>query len=301
MSAITQKPATDGQKKQLNRFLTDVVEKVAIEQLVEKLGLSSPETQRVIEHGDELAEDVRTTVIASIKRLSVSDNFKNEEVASKYGYLSGYKPKGITTQTNRLRELFPGIGFADEKLAESPLAPNAEGWFAIPRWDKIAPTYGEAVQKVFDLLKKTRNGRFTNYREGQLGSNQLQLSTKTASAFEKLGETQKDYDILVVSAQFGIRHRGRSVRRARETFIGNEFGLGAFAIGIMLLTHPERLLNYDDLWIDCAGDEFAPGADGSFSECPFFSFSFGRLKFGTFGVSSARVCFGSASAFLPQI
>jgi hypothetical protein len=29
----------------------------------------------------------------------------------------------------------------------------------------------------------------------------------------------------------------------------NECGLGAFAIGIMLLTHPERLKHYDDLWI----------------------------------------------------
>jgi hypothetical protein len=301
MSAITQKPATDGQKKQLNRFLADVVEKVAIEQLVETLGLSSPETQRVIEHGDELAEDVRTTVIASIKRLSVSDNFKNEEVASNYGYLSGYKPKGITPQTNRLRELFPGIGFANEKLAESPLTPNAEGWFAIPGWDKIAPTYGEAVQKVFDLLKQTRNGRFTNYREGQLGPNQLRLSTKTASAFEKLGEAQKDYDILVVPAQFGLRHRGRSVRRARETFLGNEFGLGAFAIGIMLLTHPERLQDYNDLWIDCAGDEFSPDADGSFSGCPFFYFLDSRLRFAAGGVSVALGDFGSASAFLPQI
>jgi len=51
----------------------------------------------------------------------------------------------------------------------------------------------------------------------------------------------KHHDILVVPAQFGLRHRGRSVRRVREVMNANEFGLGVFAIGIMLLTHPERL------------------------------------------------------------
>ena len=30
-----------------------------------------------------------------------------------------------------------------------------------------------------------------------------------------------------------------------------EFGLGAFAVGIMLSTHENRLKNLDDLWIDC--------------------------------------------------
>jgi hypothetical protein len=31
--------------------------------------------------------------------------------------------------------------------------------------------------------------------------------------FQTLGDEQKDHDILVVAAQLGLRHRGRSVRR----------------------------------------------------------------------------------------
>ena len=296
MNAITQSVATAGQIKQINRFGSDAIEKVLAE-----LGLDNPGAQRVIEHGDEFAEAIRNAAIASLKDLSVSDKFKDEEVESNYGYLSGYKPKGITEQTNRLRELFPGIGYANEKLAEATLPPNAEGWFAIPRWEKIAPTYNEAVQKVLDLIKQTRDGKFYNYREGQLGPKQLRQHARTVSVFQKLGDEQKDNDILVVPAQFGLRHRGRSVRRAREVMQSNEFGLGAFAIGIMILTHPERLMNYDDLYIDCAGDEFDdPGADVRFGHAPVFRFYGGKVKFVTDWFDVANGHYGSASAFVPQ-
>lgn len=256
---------------------------------------------RFIEHGDEFAEAIRIAAIASLKDLSVSDKFKNEEVKSNYGYLSGYKPKGITEQTNRLRQLFPGIGFADEKIAEGELPKNAEGWFAIPKWQTVAPTYGEAVQKVLDMIKQTRNGAFHNYREGQLGPDRLRQSTKTVAVFQEFCDEQKDHDILVVAGQFGLHHRGRSVRRAREVFVANELGLGAFAVGIMILTHAERLQNMGDLWIDCAGDEFDdPGADVRFAHAPFFRFSDGKVKFGTVWFDGAHGSDGSASGFLPQ-
>lgn len=294
MNAITQ--ATPGQIKQINRFGSDAIEKILAE-----LGLDNPGAQRVIEHGDEFAEAIRSAAMISLKDLSVSDKFKDEEVESSYGYLSGYKPKGITEQSNRLRELFPGIGYADEKLAEGALPPNSEGWFAIPRWEKIAPTYAEAVQKVLDMIKKTRNGKFYNWREGQIIEARLRQSVKTTAVFQKLGDEQKDHDILVVPAQFGIRHRGRSVRRAREVFASNEFGLGAFAIGIMILTHPERLQHYDDLWIDCAGDEFDDsGSDVRFGRAPCFLFVGGGVEFDTGQVGHARDSFGSASGYSPQ-
>ena len=297
MNGITQViPATAGQLKQINRLVADAVEKI-----VTKLGLDKDGAQRVIEHGDELVGNVGTATLAMLKDLSVSDKYKNEEVNSNYGYLSGYKkPKGITEQRNILRQLFPGIGFADEKLAERKVPKGADnGWFAIPKWQSLAPTYGEAVQLVLNKLKETRNGGFYNYREGELGPDQLRQSAKTTSVFQKLGDEQKDHDILVVAAQFGLQHRGCSVRRVREVLLGNEFGLGAFAVGIMLLTHPERLNHYDDLWVDCVGDEFSAGADGVFGYAPLFLFSDGGLKFNTYGVSNALECYGSVSGFLP--
>jgi hypothetical protein len=279
---------TDGQKKQYLRFVEDAAERALKETALDKDGI-----QKLIENGDEF----QARIITGIKELSVSNQFADEEVQSSYAYPKGYKVKGITEQTNILRQLFPGVGNALEKLALRPLPPNAEGWFAIPKWETLAPTYGEAVEKVLAMIASKR--KFYKYRDGQLGAEYLRQHEKTKKMFQTLAGEQTDHDILVVPAQFGLRHKGRSVRRAREVFTANEFGLGAFAIGIMLLTHPERLVQWEQLHVDCAGDEFAPGADGGISSVPFFRFYGGGVKFSAYWFDFAFELFGSASAFLP--
>lgn len=301
MTMLTQDTkATDPQIKQVTRVATDAAEKAVADYIAEH-GLNKEDAQRFHANGHEITAAIRSAILTSYKKLAVSDRFKDEEVKSTFGYLSGYKkPKGITEQTNILRQSFPGIGFADEKIAHGKMPKGAEGWFAIPKWETMAETYGEAVQKVIDAIKTSRNGKFYNYCEGQLGPDQLRQSARTTAVFQKLGDKQKDHDILVVPAQFGLRHSGRSVRRVREVLLDNQFGLGAFAVGIMILTHPERLMNYDDLWIDCAGDEFAPGADGRFSFAPDFGFDDGEVEFDTYDVSDANDYYGSASGFSPQ-
>ncbi|OGI74603.1 hypothetical protein A2737_01585 [Candidatus Nomurabacteria bacterium RIFCSPHIGHO2_01_FULL_41_71] len=307
MTTLTQ--ATSGQLKQIHRVGSDAVEKVLAE-----FGLDKDGAQRVHARGDEFAEAIRVATIASLNDLSVTDKFKDEEVESTYGYLSGYtKPNGLTTQCNRLRELFSGLGFANLDLlgsiekGEVALPMNTEGWFAILNWIKnptiFGATYGEALQKVLDTIKTTRNGKFYNYRDGQLGPERLRQSKHTEKFFRELAEAQGNPDILIVAAQFGIRHRGRSVRRAREVIVSTsgEFGLGAFAVGIMILTHPERLMNYDDLWIDCAGDEFDdPDSDVRFVHAPCFDFNGGEVWFGTNTVGYADENYGSASGVVPQ-
>lgn len=232
---------------------------------------------------------------------------------SPYGYLSGYKPKGLTEQCERLRELFPGIGFANLDMVgaiergEITLPAHAEGWFAIPNWAKnpsiFGGTYTQALQKVLDTIKQTRNGKFQNYREGQIVEARLRQSARTLHALDVLSETQGNPDILIIAGQFGIRHHGRSVCWVLEVFFSNfsnEFGFGAFAVGIVLLTHPERLMNYDDLWIDCSGDEFDdPVAVVRFGHAPYFLFD-DEVKFGTYDIDDAHASFASASAFVPQ-
>ncbi len=288
---MTTQSITSGQTKQFKRFVEDAADKALAEVGLDKNGL-----QKLIENGDEF----QARIIAGIRELSVSNQFADEEVESSYGYLSGYKPKGITEQTNILRQLFPGISYADEKLVEQPLPANAEGWFAIPKWQSVAKTYEEAVKKVLELIKQQRKGKFYNYREGKIGARYLRQHERTVKRLEALAEQQKGHDILVVAAQFGLRHRGRSDRRSREVFTVNEFGLGTFEIGCMILTHPERLQHYDDLWIDCAGDEYAPGAGGGFSGVPCFGFFDGRVGFGAGWVGGPRARYGSVSGFLPQ-
>lgn len=280
----------------------------AIRNATDRAQLTSIENKR--KRGEKLLPEDKAFLAAQTntnraqlanREESREDRFANKEVKSDYEYFSGYKPKSLSEQMNTLHQLFPEMRHpADEKLAERPLPVGAEGWFAIPKWQTIAPTYGEAVEKVLAKISETRKGKFKNWREGELDPDYLKQSARAEKMFQTLGDQQKDHDILVVAAQFGLRHRGRSVRRAREVMQVNEYGLGAFAVGIMLLTHPERLMNYDDLYVDCAGDEYAPGAGGDFSGAPIFYFDGDRVKFDARWFDGAGDYCGSASAFLSQ-
>lgn len=289
---LISEPMTDDERKQLTHLAEDAMAKALI-----VLNPSHAGAQRVQTHGDEIVN----AIIDKVRELSTRDEFKDEEVASSCGYVSGYrKPKSISEQTDLLRGLFPGIGLANESLAREMLPAGAEGWFAIPRWEAIAPAYGEAVERVLAALSERCGGNCINYREGILGDRYFRQTMTTRAAIQKLGDEQKGHDLLVVAAQFGIQHRGQSVRRAREMMRFNEFGLGAFAVGIMLLTHPERLQHYDDLWIDCAGDEYSPDGDGKFENSPYFGFYGGWLEFQTGRFEDANDLYGSASGYLPK-
>jgi hypothetical protein len=306
---------TSPQSRQISTFGT-----MAIEKVLEALELSKEEAQHVIENGDEFTEAMRTTAEQTIQRLRTPADFASEEVDSSYGYLSGYQPLGLTKQANLLRKAFTGLGYvnldyqAKIEKDEIKLPKHAEGWFCVPNWIKsseagsgsaghpklFGETYSSAVKKILEVLKQTRNGKFYNWREGEINEAHLRQSARTKAYFQKLSDAQGNPDIMIVPSQFGICHRGKSVRRARAVFQSNECGLGAFAIGCMLLTHPNRLAQLDDLWIDCAGDEFAPEADGQFVSAPCFSFRGGRLGFGTSDVDDASPSCGSASALLPE-
>ncbi|TSC72876.1 MAG: Uncharacterized protein G01um101438_275 [Parcubacteria group bacterium Gr01-1014_38] len=292
---------TSGKRKQIVRLLKDGLDKVA---------LDDSGAQRLIERGDELQEGLKEL----LERLSVTDQVADEEVESSYGCPSGYKfhptleenLADLERELKMIRRMFPELANADIdrsvleriKAQDLTLPTGAERWTLIPRWEKIASTYNEAVEKVIELIAASR--KFINYRAGKLGPDHLRQHTRKVDMFQTLGEQQKGHDILVVPAQFGLRHRGRSIRRAHEVFVANECGLGAFAVGCMLLTHPERLQHYDDLWIDCAVDEYAPVAVGGFPGAPSFLFCGGWLRLGACWFDGAYGNYGSASGFLPQ-
>jgi hypothetical protein len=289
---LPSEPMTDEQRKQLTQL--------AEEAMAEALRVVNPShlgAQRIHLHG----HDVVHAIVAKVRELASGDKFQDEEVVSHCGYVSGYRaPKAIAEQIRLLGEIFPGLHSVDQSLAQRPVPAGAEGWFALPRWEAVAPTYGAAVERVLAELSARLSGRLFNYREGKLGERYLRQAPGTRDALHALGAAQPGNDILIVAAQFGILHRGRSVRRALELMSINEFGLGAFAAGVMLLTHPERLQHYDDLWIDCAGDEYSLEGDGRFENAPYFGFYGGWAKFDTGWSDDASDCYGSATGFAPQ-
>ena len=274
-----------------------------------KSRLDEARAQRLNERGGELQDGI----VKLIAELSVSNQFADEKVRSSYTYPKEYKgPKPVADQIKTLAKIF-GLdpSHAIEFAKNLPALPEgAEGWFAIPSVDALAKKrfpevtdpaqkYCQAVQLVHVKIAASRSFcNYCNYCEGQITPAQLRVHARTAHALDFIAETQKS-DILIVAAQLGMRHRGKSVRRAREVFVANEFGLGSLAVGSIVLTHPERLVRWEELDMDCSGDEFSPGADGGFSRSPCFYFD-GGVWFVARFVGGPLYFFGSVSGFLSQ-
>ena len=285
MTALTQ-ATTDGQVEQTQRVVADAVRKA-----LKPLGKEA--SQRVHARGNELAAGVAKF----IAELSVSNQFADEQIETGYNYPANYRVKPLAKQIETLAKLFNLDGTKAYVYASSlsELPEGAEGWFAFVRSEALSPNYGEAVEKVLGLIGEQR--RFTNYRNGELSEQHIRVSARTKEMLVVLTEGQEG-DILVIPAQLGLRHRGKSIRRARETFAGNEFGLTSVIVGCVALTHPERFQKFDELDPDCSGDEYSPDADGDFSRSLFFYFDGDGLGFDYRRLGNANEYDGTASGFL---
>jgi hypothetical protein len=205
----------------------------------------------------------------------------------------------VEAQVTDLRKLFPSLGACNEKLARRPLPEGAEAWFAIPRWQALAPSYNEAVEILIGVLGTKR--RFSNRIIGKLGEKYLRQSERSKLAEKILAEQQEGSDILVVAAQAGMLHRGSSARRTRVAMAGNEYGLGLFTFGSMLLMHPERLSHADTLMIDCSGDEYSVRGDYTFDRVPLFDYDMSGVELSIFYDDRARNLWGTPTAFLYKL
>ena len=265
--------------------------------------------QRLNERGGELQDGITKL----ITELSMSSQYADEEVLASYAYPKEYKgPKPINEQIKVIAEIF-GLDpdGALEYVKNLPDLPQgAEGWFAVPCVKRLAvkhfpevtdpaDKYCRAVRLVHQKIAESRP--FCNYCEGQITPDRLRVHARTLKALGSLAEAQNN-DILIIACQLGLRHRGRSVRRACEVMSFNEFGLTSLTVDCIILTHPERIVRWEELNIDCAGDEFNfnPDADGDFLFAPYFDFYDDGVEFYVRLFASADGYYGSASAFLPQ-
>lgn len=271
----------------------DEAYRTAIEQLDQQ------SAQVVLDMDKKLKSEVATLVVDTIHRHTVSNKYKDEQVVSDRVYPPTYRVRPIEGQVTELKKLFPGLGSCQEKIAHLPLPEGAEEWFAIPRWQALAPTYNEAVEVVLDVLGKRR--KFQSRLAGRLGPAYLRQRERSKLAAKILLEQQPGNDIVVVAAQAGMRHRGCSARRAREAMAGNEFGAGVFAVACMLLIHPERLSSEDTLMIDCGGDEYSLRGDCTFDRVPLFDYDISGIEFSIFYEDRSRNLWGTPSGFLYKL
>jgi hypothetical protein len=287
---------TEQQNAALQQYLAEAIQE-AYRAAIEELDRQSVES--VLESHNQLKSEIIGQMVETIRRHGLSNKFLNEAVGSDRSYPATYRVKPVEAQTTELRSAFPKLGNCIEKLARLPLPEGAEGWFAIPRWQALAPTYNQAVEMMLAALGKRR--RLSNRIAGRLGQAHLRQIARSGLAAEILADQQAGNDILVVAAQAGMLHRGSSARRTRAAMAGNEFGLGVFAFAAMLLTHPERLSTSDALMVDCCGDEYSIHGDTTFDRIPLFDFDASGIEFSMFYEDRARNLWGSPTGFLYKI
>lgn len=287
---------TEKQNETLKSTLKEAVERVY------KTTLKHLDEQRmglILELEDKLKAELTSAAQKIIERLTKSDKYQEEDTISRREYPLAYSVRPIETQIAILREAFPELGGCIERLARNPLPEEAEGWFAVPRWQAVSSTYNEAVERMTAVLDAKR--RFSNRIVDNLGPRHLRQNERSKLAEELVAKQQPGSHILVLPAQFGLRHRGCSARRARVVMAANEFGLGAFALGCMLITHPERLSDISTLMIDCSGDEYSLRADTIYDRVPLFDFDLGGMEFSVFYEDRALDLWGTPTAFAVQV
>ena len=284
---------TQQQNEMLKQSLGEAVNQ-AYQTAIEQLDRQS--AQIVLDSGKTVKREVAETVVEIINRHTASDKFKDEEVSSTRTYPPNFRVRPVEAQVTELRKLFPSLGDCNEKIGRRQLPAGAEAWFAIPRWQALAPTYNEALEMLVEVLGTRR--KFSNRIVGRLGPTYLRQSERSKLAEKILADQQQGCDILVVAAQAGMLHRGCSARRTRVAMAGNEFGLGVFSFGSLLLTHPERLSSGETLMVDCGGDEYSVRGDYTFDRVPLFDYDISGIEFSIFYEDRARNLWGTPTGFL---
>jgi len=201
------------------------------------------------------------------------------------GYPECYQHTSVEEQIAVLREFWPELnpGSRIKELESRPILSGSEGVWAIPKWESIAGSYGDALDTwIFPALATlSDSGFYYGSRFDALGSDYLRRNEHVQEVFAKMN-AQQDGDILIIQAQFGAHHRTRASLSSRRACMPKEFGLTTFAVACMLLTHPNRLVAHNNLWADCPGDEYHHAHNKKFSHTPAFSFYAGKIFFSTY-------------------
>lgn len=290
----------DYDKKLLVRVFEEMSDRIQKE-----IGFNKDRILKLIDNRNDFQDGIGNLVTSILH----SDRFADEEVLSNYVYPKAYNgPKPIKDQIKQIAEIFnldaaTALEYADN-LPELP--EGAEGWFAIPKLEAVAAkhlpvaeTYFQAVQ----LVQAKISDRFPffndldNFSGQRLSSSLLRVSTRTARAHRSIDEKQSG-DIFVIPAQLGRRHLGLSIRRVREVFLDNEFGLGSFEVGVTLLTHPGRFMEEDTHWAVCTGDEYDRSNNAfRFQYSPSYHYD-GKIRFGEIHLANACSLSGPCTGFI---
>ena len=230
-----------------------------------------------------------------------SIEFEHEEETIFDIYLSGYIGALAIEQQFDILQTLPMDITKNSSVGQANFKAG-EGQFLIPNPYKFFEGYNQAIIGSLEILDTPRGHLRYGRNRNQLDNPQhIRRTYPTENAWKQISESQGNPDILVISAQFGFQHRSRSVHRVREIMESlGQFGLGVYEVAMMLLTHPKRLEQFNDLWIDCPGDEISDIYSNSGwgkQKAPYFRFNGGKVELGMSWIDYVRAYSGSASAF----
>ena len=215
---------------------------------------------------------------ALAKKRSCGEQYADEFVKTEKRYPEEYKVKDIKEQIDVIAGVFQlnptNAKSFIKKLPEYPPIERAEGWFALAKSESVVKNSSlnpsqvqyEAIKIILQILNICDNCRGHTLPEGN-----FKQSKKTLRFLSKIKEEQEG-DIIIIPAQHGLKHQGKSNARTRETLLENEFGLGGFHVGCMRITHPERHKK-GCLNTDCPGDRISYFKNTSFTEALSWGFS----------------------------
>jgi hypothetical protein len=254
------------------------------------LGLIPARVRQLYENRPELRRDLEEL----LSRYTTYDRFA--------GYDSGYRRiKTFEEQLRILHPYFPEYVDPNDMIAPQARIAGAEGCFLMLDRRVLGPSYSEAVKKLFNALNEQHSGQFENRLVDPLDEMHLRQATSKERIFAYLASKESDHPILVLQAQFGLRYRDYAGTEVFGKMTKNEFPLGVYEVGNMLLTHPECLQTEDDPWIDCPGDELYLEGYGSMVMVPYFCVDKGgKLTFGVHlpGLTRSGGNIGLATGFL---
>ena len=268
--------------------------KTAIEQL------DRQSAQAVLDMDKKLKREVAETVVEIIHRHTVSDKYKDEEVASNRVYPPTYRVRPVEAQVTELRKVFPSLGSCQEKLARRQLARGRRGVVC------HSPLAGAGLH----LQRSRGDGAGGAGDQAQVLQPHRRQAGRNVSAPD--GALQAGGEDPRRTAG-GQRHSGGGARRPACCIAAPRPGArawpwpatssasGVFAIGCMLLTHPERLSTGDTLMIDCGGDEYSVRGDYTFDRVPLFDFDMAGIEFSIFYEDRARNLWGTPTGFLYKL
>jgi len=265
--------------------------------------LPAADAQYWIRHKREL----NRSLAGILRRPSAGNPYEKERVKQAWFYPEGWTVPSIDKQIESAGRVFLGIDLSKVSARVSQLMPvpeGADGIALIPkvshlgkRWgleDPYGKNYGRIVEQVLALIASSRP--FYNWCEGDLGpSHRIHANVK--QLLMRL-EAETPGDVLTLPMSFGNLYAGCSPRHARwEALHQNQLPLGAAQVGCLLLTMPDRLTDWAQLFVDAPADEYNWRLGGRWSFSPFFYYQ-DLLKFREHEADVAHSYFGSAVAFL---